>query len=160
MQICNARASLGSPLHNYLLQDSMRPSPVVAAFFALALLVLCACGTMQPELAPSAPRAGIWSLAYRGGCTGQEAETLHITRLDAGEIVFDDFRLLRNEAGEYVGGATFFAPMPVDGRDIPYTISFTLRATEDGGFAGVETIVEGGGHGLDCPVELVFIGEQ
>lgn len=126
----------------------------------MVVLVLSACGTMQPEPGPSAPGPGVWSLEYRGGCTGQEAETLHITRLDAGEIAFDDFRLLRNEQGEYSGTADRIAPMPVDGRDIPYTITFTLRATEDGGFAGAETIIEGGGHGLDCPVELVFIGER
>lgn len=138
----------------------MRPSPVVVAFFALAALVMSACGAMQPELAPSAPRAGKWSLEYRGGCAGQEAETLHITRLDESEIAFDDFRLLLNEHGEYVGGATFFAPMPVDGRDIPYEISYTLNATDEGAFAGTETIVEGGGHGLDCPVELVYLGDS
>ena len=138
----------------------MRPSLVVLAFFVLAALVLSACGAMQPELGPSPPRAGVWSLEYRGGCTGQEAETLQVTRLDESEIAFDDFQLLRNEAGEYVGRATFFAPMPVDGRNIPYEISYRLRVADEGGFAGVETIVEGGGHGLDCPVELIFIGED
>ncbi len=116
-----------------------------------------------PTAAPTqiaTPGPGTWSLEFRGGCSGQEAETLHITRLDEDEIAFDDFQLLRNEAGEYVGGATFFAPMPADGRDIPYEISYTLRATDEGGFAGAETIVEGGGHGLDCPVELLFLGES
>ena len=107
----------------------------------------------RPRRAP-----GLWSLEYRGGCTGQEAERLQVTRLDTGEIAFDDFRLLRNEAGEFVGSATFFAPMPVDGRDIPYEITYALRASDDGGYVGTETIVEGGGHGLDCPVELVYIG--
>ncbi len=160
MQMCNVRASQVSPLRIYLLQDYMRPSPVVAAFFALAALVLCACGTMQTEPGPPAPRAGIWSLEYRGDCSGQEAETLHITRLDDQEIAFSDFQLLRNEADEYVGGATFFAPMPADGRNIPYEISYRLRASDAGGFAGEETIVEGGGHGLDCPIELIFIGED
>ena len=135
----------------------MRPSLVVSLVFALFSLVLSACGTMQPDLVPPAPRAGTWTLEYRGGCTGQEAETLLITRLDEGEIAFDDFRLLRNAAGEFVGSATFFAPMPVDGRNIPYEISYRLRASDDG-YVGTETIVEGGGHGLDCPVELVFIG--
>ena len=114
---------------------------------------------MQPELGPSPPRAGIWSLEYHGGCSGQEAEKLRITRLDESEISFDDFLLLRDDQGEYSGTADFIAPMPVDGRDIPYTITYTLSATGSGGFSGTETIVEGGGHGLDCPVELVFIGE-
>lgn len=115
---------------------------------------------MQSELAPAGPRAGIWSLEYRGGCSGQEAERLQVTRLNAEEIAFDDFRLLRDEAGEFVGSATFFAPMPADGRNIPYEIRYTLQATDDGAFAGVETIIEGGGHGLDCPVKLVFIGAR
>ena len=126
----------------------------------VALLLLSACGTLQPELAPAGPRAGLWSLEYRGGCSGREAETLQITRLGGHEIAFDEFRLLRNAAGEFVGDATFFAAMPADGRDIPYEISYTLRASEGGGFAGTETIVEGGGHGLGCPVELRFLGER
>ena len=125
----------------------------------MVVLVLSACGTLQPELAPSPPRAGRWSLEYRGGCSGQEAETLLITRLDENEISFDDYQLLRNDEGEYSGTVDRIAPMPVDGRDIPYTITYTLSATDDGGFAGTETIVEGGGHGLDCAVELRFIGD-
>lgn len=126
----------------------------------LMLLFLSACGTMAPSLVQSAPRAGTWSLEYRGGCSGQEAERLQITRLDDDEIAFDDFQLLRDDQGEYSGAVNRSAPMPADGRDIPYTITYRLRATDDGGFAGSETIVEGGGHGLDCPVELVFLGER
>ena len=79
---------------------------------------------------------------------GSESETLLITQLDEDAIVFDEFELLRNEAGEYVGSAIFIAPMPVDGRDIPYEITYVLRANGDGGFSGRETVVEGGGH--DC----------
>ncbi len=105
-----------------------------------------------------APRAGTWSLEYHGGCSGREAETLRITRLDETAIVFDDFRLLRDDEGDYSGSAIFIAPMPVDGREIPYEIIYTLSSRDDGGFAGTETIIEGGGHGLDCPVELVFLG--
>lgn len=136
----------------------MRLPLVVLPLCLMAMLALSACGTMQPEPGLPAPRAGKWSLEFRGGCSGQEAETLQITRLDESEIVFDEFELLRNEGGDYVGSAIFIAPMPVDGRDIPYEISYRLSATEDGGFAGTETIVEGGGHGLDCPVELLYAG--
>ena len=113
----------------------------------------------MPDVRPEqsqAPRIGEWSLEYRGGCTGREAEKLQITRLDENEIAFDDFRLLHNEAGEFVGSATFFAPMPVDGRNIPYEVTYTLRASDEGMFVGTETITEGGGHSLDCPVALVY----
>ena len=72
---------------------------------------------------------------YTGECAGRESEKLLITHLDETEIVFDEFELLRNEAGEYAGSAVFYAPMPVDGRDIPYEISYVLRASEDGGFS-------------------------
>ena len=106
------------------------------------------------------PKAGLWSLRFTGGCSGQEAESLLITQLDESAIVFDEFELLRNEAGEYVGSAIFIAPMPVDGRDIPYEISYALRETDDGGFRGTETIIEGGGHGLGCPIALVYEGAE
>ena len=129
------------------------------------LFVLTACGTLAPMPAPreetlAEPRAGNWTLEYSGGCTGRETEPLLITQLDETAIVFDDFTLRRNEAGEYVGTANRIAPMPVDGREIGYTITFRLKATEAGGFAGTETVVEGGGHGLDCPVELRYLGEE
>ena len=122
------------------------------------LLVLSACGTLatQPTQKPAAPKAGLWSQHYTGECAGQEAESLLITQLDETAIVFDEFELLRNAEGEYVGSAIFIAPMPVDGRDIPYEITYALKANDDGGFSGSETIVEGGGHGLGCPVELEF----
>ena len=105
------------------------------------------------------PRAGVWSLEYTGGCTGREAERLRITQLDETAIVFDDFTLLRDESGQYIGTADRIAPMPVDGREIGYTITYTLTAHETGTFAGVERVVEGGGHGLDCPVALRYLGE-
>lgn len=136
----------------------MRMSRLVYPFLSIVALLFSACGTMQTELAPAGPRAGLWLLEYRGGCSGQGAERLQITRLDADEIAFDDFRLLRDAAGDYVGSATFFAPMPADGRNIPYEILYRLRAADDGGYVGTETIVEGGGHGLSCPVELIFAG--
>ena len=96
---------------------------------------------------------------YSGECAGRESEKLLITQLDEKAIVFDEFELLRNEAGDYVGSAIFSAPMPVDGRDIPYEISYVLRASEAGSFSGTETVIEGGGHGIACPIELVFISE-
>lgn len=104
------------------------------------------------------PRAGLWSLEYTGGCTGREAERLQIIRLDETAIVFGDFTLLRDESGQYIGTADRIAPMPVDGREIGYTITYTLTADEMGAFAGVERVVEGGGHGLDCPVVLRYLG--
>lgn len=124
------------------------------------LLAITACGTMAPMplSEPEATRAGLWSLRFNGDCSGQEAEALLITQLDESAIVFGEFELLRNEAGEYVGSAIFIAPMPVDGRDIPYEIRYVLRASDDGGFRGTETIIEGGGHGLSCPIELVYLG--
>ena len=123
--------------------------------------MLSACGTMAPAPTsePEMSQAGLWSLRFSGECSGQEAESLRITQLDESAIVFDEFELLRNEAGEYVGSAIFIAPMPVDGRDIPYEISYALRASDDGGFSGTETIIEGGGHGIACQVELVFVGD-
>ena len=129
--------------------------------FALLLVVtLSACGTMAPVTTsqPEAPKAGLWALRFSGDCAGQEAESLRITQLDEIAIVFDEFELLRNEAGEFVGSAIFIAPMPVDGRDIPYEITYALRANDDVGFSGTETIVEGGGHGIACPIELVYVG--
>ncbi|MDE2777925.1 MAG: hypothetical protein OXI77_18510 [Chloroflexota bacterium] len=135
----------------------------LTSIFALLLVIaLNACGTMAPAPAPApeAPKAGLWSLRFSGDCSGQEAESLLITQLDETAIVFDEFELLRNDAGEYLGSAIFIAPMPVDGRDIPYEIRYVLRASENGGFSGTETIIEGGGHGLTCPVELVFEGDE
>ena len=122
----------------------------------LVLLMLTACGTMAPESEPARPQAGFWTQAYTGECAARESETLLIAKLDETEIAFDDFRLLRNATGEYVGGAIFIAPMPVDGRDIPYEISYVLRASDAGGFSGTETVIEDGGHGIACPIELIF----
>ena len=135
----------------------MRMSLAVSHLLAVVALVLAACGTMAPAPAsqPESPQAGVWSQNFSGGCAGQESEKLLITQLDEDVIAFDEFDLRRNEAGEYVGSAIFIAPMPVDGRDIPYEISYVLRATEDG-FSGTETIVEGGGHGIACPITLVY----
>lgn len=100
--------------------------------------------------------AGRWMLEYGGACRGREAEPITISRLDDAQIVFDDFRLRLNDDGQYEGGADFIASMPVDGRDIPYTIAYVVRRDGAAGFVGTETVVEGGGRSADCPIELVF----
>ncbi len=142
----------------------MRLSSIALAQALLMLSLLSACGSMVPPSEanpqPDHPVAGRWSLEYTGSCTGREAESILITRLDQEEIVFDEFRLLPDEQGHYSGGANFIAPMPVDGREIGYSVAYQLSRTEDGGFIGSETVVEGGGHGIDCPVELRYIGEN
>ena len=130
----------------------------------LSLLLLTACGTMAPPSAPSereldSPRVGKWSLEYTGGCTGRESKPLLITQLDETEIVFDDIQLLRSESGEYVGSVVYYASMPVDGREIPYEIAYVLKGTDAGGFVGTETVTEGGGQSLGCPIELVYSGD-
>ena len=132
------------------------------ALLLIAILLATACGTMAPlpESNATAPGPGLWSLRFSGECSGQEAESLRISQLDEAAIVFDEFELRRNEAGEYVGSAIFIAPMPVDGRDIPYEISYLLRASEDGGFSGTETIIEGGGHGIGCPIKLLYVENE
>lgn len=139
---------------------SLRQIAIVSSIMTM-LLAITACGTMAPApvSSPEAPKAGLWSLRFSGDCSGQEAESLLITQLDDTVIVFDEFELLRNEAGVYAGSAIFIAPMPVDGRDIPYEIRYAL-ASDDGGFSGTETIIEGGGHGLACPIELAFVSGQ
>ncbi|MCY3979355.1 MAG: hypothetical protein OXG23_14755 [Chloroflexi bacterium] len=126
----------------------------------LPIVLITACGTMAPAPKQDLPRPGVWSQQYTGECAGRESEKLLITQLNEEAIVFDEFELLRNEAGEYVGSAIFIAPMPVDGRDIPYEITYALKANDDGGFSGTETIVEGGGHGIACPIELVYLGAE
>ncbi len=141
----------------------MKLSPIsrsVSLSWLCLLAFLSACGTMTPplETATNSPRAGLWSLEYTGGCAGREAERLQITQLDETAIVFDDFTLLRDAAGQYSGTADRIAPMPVDGREIGYTITYTLTAAEAGAFVGTENIVEGGGHGLECPVALLYLG--
>ena len=103
---------------------------------------------------------GIWSLNFSGDCQGRESERLHITQLDDSAIVFDEHTLSRGEDGAYSGTAHFVAAMPVDGRDIPYTISYSLHTSKAGGFRGTQTVIEDGGHGLSCPVELVFGGDS
>ena len=127
---------------------------------ASLLAILSSCGTMAPPQTSTAdrPRAGKWTQSYSGACADRESEQLWITRLDESAIVFDEFELRRNAAGEYVGSAIFSAPMPVDGRDIPYEIAYVLERNDTGGFSGSETIIEGGGHAIACPIELLFAG--
>ena len=143
--------------------------------FGLILICsLVACGTMAkpaPATLDKSPsismegdlergRIGNWSLRYTGSCTGRESEPIEVTRLDDAELVFGDFHLLRDETGHYIGSADFIAPMPADGRDVVYTITYSLSLSEEGEFIGTETITEGGGHSLDCPVELVVVAEE
>lgn len=135
------------------------------AIVLLVVIILASCGAMAPmpdagPAQPQTPRVGRWSLAYTGGCTGREAEPIEVTRLDATELVFDEFHLRVDEAGEYAGSADFIAPMPADGRDVVYTVAYRLSLNEDGTFVGTETITEGGGHSLDCPVALDFVGAE
>lgn len=138
----------------------MRMSIAVSPYLAVVALVFTACGTMAPPLSTvrQEPKAGLWTLAYSGECADRESEPLLITRLDESAIVFDEFELLRNEAGEYAGSAIFSAPMPVDGREIPYEIAYVLKLNDTGGFSGSETVVEDGGHSIACPIDLRYGG--
>ncbi|MCY3572629.1 MAG: hypothetical protein OXG92_01710 [Chloroflexi bacterium] len=120
----------------------------------LFIVFLAGCGSLAAPMRESPPGAGIWRLDYAGDCQAREAETIHITVLDEREITFGDFRLLRDEAGQYSGSASFLAPMPVDGREIGYIISYSLWR-ETAGFVGEQVVVEGGGHGINCPVKLI-----
>ena len=136
---------------------------LLMVLLVIAFLVSCGAMAPMPDAAPAqpqTPRTGKWSLGYSGGCTGREAEPLLITALDESQLVFDDFHLLRDEAGHYAGSADFIAPMPADGRDVVYTIAYRLSLNEDRTFVGTETITEGGGHSLDCPVALVYVGAE
>ena len=158
----------------------MRATRVELVCVLIVLGLLTACGSMAPM--PESfgeksdpPRPGNWSLHYSGGCTGQEPESLRFIRIAELEIEFesaaqrntaslegerpDTFGLLRDAEGRYIGSADFIAPMPVDGRDIVYTIAYDLVATDSGGFVGTETFIEGGGQSIACPVELSYVGE-
>lgn len=131
---------------------------------SLALVLIAGCGTMAvPVKSPvdqptDRPQLGRWTLAYTGGCSAREAETIQVTHLDDAALVFDDFELRSDDEGQFTGSADFVAPMPVDGRDVVYTISYALRADLEGKFSGIEKVTEGGGHSLDCPVELLYQG--
>lgn len=124
---------------------------IIAAL--ILVIALAGCGTMETSPSPIPLKAGIWTLEYVGDCQAREDETIHITDHDEREIAFDDFRLLRDETGQYTGSASFIAPMPADGREIGYIISYSLSPTADG-YAGQQLVVEGGGHGIGCPVRL------
>ena len=122
-------------------------------------LVLSACGEMAAPL-PTPPRyfEGRAALQYSGVCQGREAKPVVIAQADAEQMTLDGI-VLRRAAGQdeqYAGRADFIAPMPADGRDIVYTIAYSLRRRVDGSLAGTESVIESGGHALDCPVALVF----
>ena len=127
------------------------------------LVALGACGRLdEPTLSfvnqPALPAADAWTLAYTGDCAGREDERITITRFDERAIAFGEFALLRGEGGDYIGSATFIAPMPVDGREIPYEIAYALRLNAAGGLLGSQTVIEGGGQGLSCPLALRYLG--
>ncbi len=140
----------------------MRFSIIELLSVLLVIAQLTACGTMAPPLSTvrEEPKAGLWTRRYSGECAGRESEPLRVTRLDESAIVFDEFELLRNEAGEYVGSAIFSTSMPVDGREIPYEIAYVLELNGTGGFSGSETVVEDGGHAIACPIELKPVGAE
>lgn len=131
---------------------------------ALALIWMVGCGTLakpwdfRMDQLADRPVIGRWTLQYIGGCAGRESEAIQVSRLDEAELVFDEFHLRRDSEGVFQGSADFIAPMPADGRDVIYRISYALHALEHGKFAGTETITEGGGAALDCPIQLVFAG--
>ncbi|MCY4465102.1 MAG: hypothetical protein OXE46_06165 [Chloroflexi bacterium] len=127
----------------------------MSRLIALICLIVSGCGRLAIPLRSPPPSAGIWTLDYVGDCQARESETIHITRLDEREIAFDNFRLLRDEKDQYTGSANFIAPMPVDGREIGYIISYSLSPEADG-FSGQQLVVEGGGHGIGCPVKLLY----
>ncbi len=125
---------------------------IIAAL--ILVIALAGCGTLETSPTPIPPKAGMWTLRFHGECAGREAETVQVTRFDEAEIAFDDFRLLRDATGQYTGSANFIAPMPVDGREIGYIISYSLKPAADG-YSGQQLVIEGGGHGIGCPVRLV-----
>ncbi|MCY4145026.1 MAG: hypothetical protein OXE95_11835 [Chloroflexi bacterium] len=122
----------------------------------LLCLLLSGCGNMA--MPTPTPGTGSWTLEYAGDCQAREPDAIQITRLDEQKIAFDDFRLLRDETGHYTGSASFIAPMPADGREIGYIISYRLQPAADG-YVGQQLVVEGGGHGIACPVKLAHRGE-
>ena len=131
-------------------------------FSLIALLMGVGCRQQAPAFSEesAAGGAGRWLLEYGGACSGRGSESINISRLDAAQIVFDDFRLRLNDDGQYEGSADFIAAMPVDGRDIPYTIAYVVKRDEAGGFVGAETVIEGGGRSADCPIRLVAADEE
>ena len=121
--------------------------------------LLAACGTLAMPGATDNAWPEPWTLSFGGDCSGRESERLLITRLDDERMVFGDYNLSRRESGSYAGSALFSAAMPVDGRDIPYTIAYSLSERE-GGFVGTQRITEDGGHALDCPVALSPLSQR
>ncbi len=144
---------------DFFKSGSSGQNQAIGLVLLLVMLLPTACGTHARPQTFRPPQAGIWTLHYMGSCQGRDAEMLQITRLDESEIAFDSFRLLRDDDSVYRGSANFIAPMPADGRDIGYVISYELSPA-GGGFTGDELVIEGGGHGLSCPVELRSLASE
>ena len=74
--------------------------------------------------------------------------------------MFEDFTLIVDEDGQYVGEAQFVAPMPEDHRDIIYTIGYQLTQESETVFSGEEVIVESGKLSDGCPIQFIYQGEE
>lgn len=135
--------------------------------WALVMCMMVACqGRVPPpsdaSITPddSITLTGLWTLEYVGKCAGREPETIEITVLDDSHMVFDEFTLTANDEGHYVGSIQSIAPMPADGRDIVFETTIDLVREDRNTFAGTETITESGKSSDDCPIRLVYQGEE
>ncbi len=106
----------------------------------------------EDSIAPS----GSWSLEYTGVCEARESESLDITISDEGYIIFDDYTLMPDATGQYVGSSQFSTPMPADGRDVVFIITYRLTLESRTKFIGTETVEEVGKGQDPCPIQLVF----
>ncbi|GEM_PF-1166894 len=136
------------------------------SFGLLMLLMLSACGdmsTLAPTIVPTADSiapSGSWSLAYTGDCEAREGESLDITITEDDEIVFDDYTLTLDDDGNYIGSAQFTTPMPVDGRDVVFVITYNLTQEDRTTFIGTETVEEVGKGEDPCPIRLTYASES
>lgn len=135
----------------------------------LLVMVLSACASQsipapspQPTDVPddSIAPLGSWSLQYVGKCAGRDAENIDITVLDETQIVFEEFTLTISDDGVYVGSIQSIAPMPADGRDIVFETVIELAQEDRNTFSGTETITETGKGADDCPIQLVYQGDE
>lgn len=135
----------------------------------LLVIVLSACASQstptpspQPTDVPdnSIAPSGSWSLQYTGKCAGRDAENIDITVLDDKQIAFEEFMLMINGEGVYIGSIQSVAPMPADGRDIVFETVIELTQEDRNTFSGTETITESGKASDDCPIQLVYQGDE